>query len=248
MPDVYGFPPATVSKYMTDTFDYMLTARDANLGYPADDNLLVQRWAWNSLNDEPYNFATGRGFNGALFDYRYPQFAGTLTEEGLTFKAYTDALLTGPACVGGNVRLESRPAAPNPSYVTTLAVTFYPADCSQPDIRSVRTDATGAFVLCNLPAGSYDIVAKGYNTLANRVTGVQLTPGTTQVDLGLLRSGDANNDNHVTILDFSILAATYATSSGDPAFDHRADFNGDGYIDILDFSLLATHFAESGAQ
>jgi hypothetical protein len=70
--------------------------------------------------------------------------------------------------------------------------------------------------------------------------------GLNEIDFGLLREGDANNDNVVSILDFSILATAFGECSDCPLFDERADFNGDGCILINDFSLLATNFGESG--
>ena len=54
------FSPERVNTFMSATFDYMLTARDPNLGYPADDNRLVQRFSWYSVTDQE--------FNGFLFD------------------------------------------------------------------------------------------------------------------------------------------------------------------------------------
>ncbi|MBC7262692.1 MAG: hypothetical protein H5T63_11855, partial [Chloroflexi bacterium] len=245
MPAEYGFPPERVNAYMNATFDYLLTARDDNLGYPADENRLVQRWLWFSLNDRPYSPETG-GFNGALFDHRYPRYPGVLTPMGLNFKRYTDALLTGPACFTGAIRLKGRAAPPQSSHAITLTVSLYSAGCPYPDIRSVQTDLMGRFQVCGLGAGTYDIVVKGYNTLANRMDGVQVADGGV-VDFGLLPAGDADNDNRVTMADFSLLAAAYGTCRGDAAFDHRADFSGNGCIDILDFSLLASSFGQSGA-
>ena len=97
MPPLYGFTPDRVNAYMDATFDYLLAACDSELGCPADENRLVQRWLWCSLNDQPYNFVTGRGFNGALFDYRYPTYPGVITEIGINFKQYTDALALTPS-------------------------------------------------------------------------------------------------------------------------------------------------------
>ena len=46
--------------YMESTFDFLLTASDPDTGYPADQNRLVQRWLWYSLDDPDYG--------GPLFD------------------------------------------------------------------------------------------------------------------------------------------------------------------------------------
>jgi hypothetical protein len=49
-----------VAAYMTRTFDILLNLTDAEAGYPADDNRLVQRWLWYSVSDP--------NFGGLLFD------------------------------------------------------------------------------------------------------------------------------------------------------------------------------------
>ena len=54
MPADYGFPPEEVARFMVETFDYLLTAADPEIGYPADDNRLVQRLTWYSLSDTVY--------------------------------------------------------------------------------------------------------------------------------------------------------------------------------------------------
>lgn len=72
----YGISPAQVKSYLTGSFDYLLTASDPAIGFPADENRLVQSWIWYSLND--------MAWNGPLFD------PGTtrLSEFGATWKNY----------------------------------------------------------------------------------------------------------------------------------------------------------------
>jgi hypothetical protein len=80
-----------VREFMIQSFDYLLSARDAVSGYPTDGNRLVQQWAWYSLNDRLIDlddFEAG-GYNGALYDWRYPGFPGTLTTFGEIFSRYT---------------------------------------------------------------------------------------------------------------------------------------------------------------
>jgi hypothetical protein len=72
MPDGYGygpFSPGEVSEYMRRTFDFMIDSVDSTLGYPSDDNRLVQNFSWYSVNDK-IKLVDGRfeGFNGYLFD------------------------------------------------------------------------------------------------------------------------------------------------------------------------------------
>ena len=50
MPDDY-VSPAEVKGFMTGAFDFLLNYKDGNLGYPPDENRLVQRSIWYSLDD-----------------------------------------------------------------------------------------------------------------------------------------------------------------------------------------------------
>jgi len=73
------FTTARVNAFMNRTFDYLLTARDAAIGLPADDNRLVQRLSWFSTTDQTYN--------GFLF---WPN--GQLTDMGHNYQNYTAAV------------------------------------------------------------------------------------------------------------------------------------------------------------
>lgn len=48
MPEEFGFPPSRVINFMIGSFDLLDSLRDDALGYPADENRLVQRWVWFS--------------------------------------------------------------------------------------------------------------------------------------------------------------------------------------------------------
>ena len=92
MPGSYLLPPGdeTAHQFMRDTFDYMLDTIDANLGYPADDYRLVQRWAWFSLNSNP-DMLQG-GYNGTLvYDSDWDTRHDELTPFGEIFAEYTTA-------------------------------------------------------------------------------------------------------------------------------------------------------------
>ncbi|PKO23495.1 MAG: hypothetical protein CVU38_03850 [Chloroflexi bacterium HGW-Chloroflexi-1] len=85
MPESYGFPPELVGQFMTDTFDYFLTARDPDTGYPADDDRLVQAFCWYSVadTDAPNHYPTPN-----LFD---PQ-TRAVTAVGEVFRDYVAGL------------------------------------------------------------------------------------------------------------------------------------------------------------
>jgi hypothetical protein len=74
------FTLARVRNYMYGAFNFLLTAKDPALGYPADDYRLVQRWNWYSLDENPENYG------GSLFSYT----VGTIDQLGLDWVAYVN--------------------------------------------------------------------------------------------------------------------------------------------------------------
>jgi hypothetical protein len=77
MPADYGFGVDRVQAFMYAAFDHFLTARDEQVGYPQDDDRLVQYWAWYSLADTVYP-------TGNLFD---PQ-SKSVTVLGVAYASY----------------------------------------------------------------------------------------------------------------------------------------------------------------
>jgi len=239
MPAEYSFPPERVNAFMNASFDYLLTARDEQIGYPADENRLVQRWLWYSLNDQPWNPKTGAGFNGALFDHRYPTYPGVLTAFGHNFGQYTAAL---QGCsIRGHVTLQ-RPnqPAPDESWSVPLSVTVGGTT------YQVTTDGLGSFTLGGLIPGSHDIVVKGPHTLSNLCTAWALTDGVNAISFGELKEGDANNDDVVNSSDFLLLRSSYFKREGGVGFVDGADFNEDGVVNSSDFLLLRNSYFQSG--
>ena len=125
----------------------------------------------------------------------------------------------------------------------------------------LTTDANGYFVvsLNGLPPGEpYVWRVKGpYGSgpthpndppgfLANCGTVTLLNAPETDMENGLMRGGDANNDNVVNVQDHNYLRATFGKSQGDPGYDQRADYNRDNTVNIQDFQIENRNFASSG--
>ncbi len=84
MPEDYGFPPELIGEYMTQTFDFFLTAANET-GYAADDGRLVQWWLWFSIYQPPNYYDVPN-----LYDKE----AGELTYLGQVFADYVNGLET----------------------------------------------------------------------------------------------------------------------------------------------------------
>jgi hypothetical protein len=123
--------------FMTKTFDILRTAADATVGYPADDNRLVQRWLWYSFDDTQV-------FGGALFNpqtgqrtllgnawVNYVQ-AITPTLDLLAVRAQGDTQLlpVGQTSLTGTLRAQISNIG-NISTTATLTVTFYAGPIGQ---------------------------------------------------------------------------------------------------------------------
>ncbi len=79
----YGYPPDVTAQYLIDSFTWLNEAADQQIGYPADDFHLVQRWAWYSLYDNLYTTS-----NLANLE------ANALTEIGQAFVQFAESQLS----------------------------------------------------------------------------------------------------------------------------------------------------------
>lgn len=85
MPSELDFDQARVQRFMLATLDYFANARDNTLGYPPDDDKLVQAWCWYSLDDDRFE---GYESYSHLFDPDTKQ----LTALGRAYRDYTASL------------------------------------------------------------------------------------------------------------------------------------------------------------
>jgi hypothetical protein len=86
-PDYYNVSDQDTANFMLATFDFMLSAIDGQTGLPSDDNKLVQRWFWYSLNEHRYVFG------GSIFD---PDNGKIPTLVGEAFRDYQSLSLVQP--------------------------------------------------------------------------------------------------------------------------------------------------------
>ncbi len=154
---------------------------------------------------------------------------------------------TPSASLTVTVPLPGRPAAPHTTLAvpvqvqvtrTSDSVVVYNAD--------VTTDQYGRFTVA-LPPGTYRVRVK-HAIMLSSAGNVTLTTGANTWTLPTLRAGDADSNNVVNIIDFSIMAGSFGLSSSSTGFDARGDFNGDGSVNLSDFTLLAASFGQSGTN
>ena len=104
-------------------------------------------------------------------------------------------------------------------------------------IEKVTADSSGAW-LYNLNTGRLEEGTHSVRAKATTPDGLLSTFSQTLLFgvgrvLGIIKEADANNDNQVNLIDFSILLYNWGIPKN-PA----ADLNNDGQVDLIDFSIL----------
>ena len=162
--DEYGncFTPSRVQTFMSNTFDYLSTATDPSLGFPADNNRLVQQWLWFSV----HNLGVGQVSN-----LIQNESTGTLTNLGQFFR---DSVAAEPNYV--NVY----PARVNSPYAFTggtgtVTVTL------QADVGNNGT----------ITAGSFDVTFYS-NAALTTVIGTATVPAQSSTFPGMTGCGTRN--------------------------------------------------------
>jgi hypothetical protein len=148
------------------------------------------------------------------------------------------------ASLVGRAQPPGRPDAPHERWRIPVTITLQSLG-GAPASTALTLDSAGCFTITNQLPGVYRAGVRGLNTLQS-TREITMALGGNAVDFGLLRGGDGNGDNAVTLLDFSLLATAFARCTGGSGYDTRADFNGDACVTLLDFSILRANFGSSG--
>lgn len=156
------------------------------------------------------------------------------------------SLLGLPGSLKGKVILQGRPQG---KMAASLKVQLYePGKLDPAFTYNVSSNADGEFTIDNIYTGDYVVTVKNSHTLQVAAT-ASITQGTvTIIEFDPLPEGDANNDNQVTELDFSVLSKAFGTVEGGNGYNSAADFNVDTNVSVLDFSLLAENYNKKGYQ
>lgn len=172
-----------------------------------------------------------------------------ITSNGASvLSAVQEAVVTiSDTSVEVTVAFQGRPTAPNNLLILPVRVIVKNTSTGVVVYNSeVTTDQYARFTLTGLPPGTYQIWIKNSRSLAVIQT-LTVVGGAQTLTTGMLRMGDANDNNSVTLVDFSLLATTYGKVQGNAGYDASSDFNGDNAVNLVDFSLLASNYGQAGA-
>ena len=137
------------------------------------------------------------------------------------------------------VALQGRATPPHPSWITTLKL-------SGDVTGTVTSNESGQGQLPQaLANGNYTLCVKNAHTLQNQVT-FTVPLASEFIDFGTLSEGDADDDNHIDLMDFVHVYLSKDQCEGDPNYNVNADFNADGCVGITDAQLLANNYGQAG--
>ena len=263
----FGSVTAQINRVNLDSLTYKLDLNKRNLSAPADPTGQVMahidlvarsfsgaayvNWNLDRVNDPnriPL-FYNASGDLGALFANPLATFAplsrgtisGSIPLQGLN--RTTDAKVT--------TFWLRRPG----SWISITDTTFINAndDSSSTEGVQLTTAADGSFALTQVPAGTYELVAKSESYLAGyaqvsvvngqTVTGVTPTRISDTNDPGQLLGGDINGDNKIDTSDESALNLAYEGTAADSSsgYTTAADIDDDGTVLLGDLLILAAN-------
>ncbi len=154
----------------------------------------------------------------------------------------------------GHVTWQARPAQPNLLQQVPITLTLK-LDATELNYPANMTDQYGFFTVTigSLPSGTYswrvdDTASKTHSPNYLAKSGVVDITGApvTNLNMGLMKAGDASNDNTVNVSDFNITKVTFGFSCGMPSYDNRADYTGDCFVNVSDFNALKVTFGQGG--
>lgn len=161
------------------------------------------------------------------------------------------AVLVRDACLTISVEMQGG-ARPAPAgYAVPLRVSYrnqdYPDFGGAATLQMAHSGGKSAQAdLCGLVLGEHDITIKDPQTLSNHKVRILITEPQTRQDMGVLLSGDIDDNNVVNILDFGALSYSFGSVPGDPNWDPRSDLDRNLVVNISDFGLLSLNFLKAG--
>jgi len=159
----------------------------------------------------------------------------------------------GDGVLEGAVQLQGRGSAPSALWTVPLTVGLYLPGDSVPAYQFEATaDESGGFTVpaASTPGvwpSSYNVKVKNPQMLQAGASELAIAGGTaTTHDFGLLRGGDANNDNRVSLTDLNIVSVSYGKQAGQIGYDARGDLTGDERVSLADLNTLSVNYGQSG--
>jgi len=202
-------------------------------------------WYLNVRDVEPVDVGTLNGWGLKVYSAE-PCNVATATPTNTSTPTYT-ATPGGSTSLIGHVTIAGRLAPPSSRQSVPVTLTLRLVSGGPSIDYSLTTDNYGYLTAtAGLDPGDYNWRVKNPQTLALAGT-TTLLAGDNQVELGVFREGDADNNNCVSAVDFNILKLSYGKAPGQPGYDARADFNSDNTVSSQDFTLLKTNFNQCGA-
>jgi hypothetical protein len=166
----------------------------------------------------------------------------------------TSTLQPGNNTLEGTV-LDQRVATPITVHELQLRLEFRasgsPINSAPLFVLFTSTNPNGTFSRSGIPSGVYDVQVKHWQAISVEKTGLSFGGGNTVTQgFGLLRAGDADQNDRVSAADFTVLKQTFtqvtSCATATPIPNPCAEFDANETVGPNDFSLLKQNFGQQG--
>lgn len=113
--------------FMYPSFDFFLNTKNPDLGYAADDNRMVQKWIWYSLDDDQ------GGYNGALFYSGLYENPMGITPLGAYWESYVNSVTEDTNLIPTGLTYRSVLSSGEP---VTVTLSFDVSNSGHTDVQS----------------------------------------------------------------------------------------------------------------
>lgn len=188
-------------------------------------------------NDEATALAVGP--DGAVFATGYTKQTNAGTSDVFT------VCVLQPHLLGGTINL--------PGYAGPIATLSFTVEVRLPgSITPIQTTSaivteTGRFVVATpFNNATYDVTVKAPRWLRKKRASIPFGQNGVTWLTFTLTLGDIDDDNEVSIGDYSLLSAAFGATPEEFNWNPHADLNGDNAVDIGDFAILSSNFGLLG--
>ncbi|MCL0048335.1 hypothetical protein M1N20_02665 [Dehalococcoidia bacterium] len=223
--------------------DGILVSAYVGLDERASDTVAAGKYAFH-VSARPGD--TIRFYVGGTYAASHPWWAGETTELNLAIDALLPTVQVDLSMVlqGGDRPPEGWKIPVTINFFEPGAAVLVDTPLRSFTVTTAKVDGR-AVAQVSIAPGTYDVTVASETTLINVRRNVEIAAPDLVVDMGTLLEGNANGDQVINMIDFSILAGSFGRHEGDVDFTKGADFDRNGAINMIDFSLLAGNFGET---
>lgn len=190
---------------------------------------------FNFGNKMQWLYGMPPGGVGAISNSQFSNYSLGAPSSSYAFILEGDVMLNGSATISGRIDLQNWAGISS----TSVNIEIYQNGSLVQTISNVLVAPNGNYAVTVNRSGEVQLRFVSPGFLARRTGNLTLGFTTVGVNPSLI-NGDVDGDNEVTLVDFGMLAANFATEG--PV----GDLDGDGEVNLFDYGIVSANFGLVG--